>query len=73
MLAAVMPVMALIRLIMRGGAAVAGQQAKIDRPNLVLGEGLSVRVIRAFDRGRTSVIDSAANLDLTNTAIAVNA
>jgi ATP-binding cassette subfamily B protein len=49
-------------------------QAKIDRLNLVLGEGLSgVRVIRAFDRGahQRERFDQA-NLDLTNTAIAVN-
>jgi ATP-binding cassette subfamily B protein len=49
-------------------------QAKIDRLNLVLGEGLSgVRVIRAFDRGahQRERFDEA-NLDLTNTAIAVN-
>jgi ATP-binding cassette subfamily B multidrug efflux pump len=49
-------------------------QTKIDRLNLVLGEGLSgVRVIRAFDRGahQRERFDEA-NRDLTNTAIAVN-
>jgi ATP-binding cassette subfamily B protein len=49
-------------------------QAKIDRLNLVLGEGLSgVRVIRAFDRGahQRGRFDRA-NLDLTNTAIRLN-
>ena len=49
-------------------------QVKIDRLNLVLDEGLSgVRVIRAFDRGaHQHERFDAANLDLTNTAIAVN-
>src|SRR5205814_3924802 len=49
-------------------------QKKIHRLNLVLGEGLSgVRVIRAFDRGahQRERFDRA-NLDLTNTAVAVN-
>ena len=43
-------------------------QAKIDRLNLVLAEGLSgVRVIRAFDRGdRQRERFDAANLDLTS-------
>jgi ATP-binding cassette subfamily B multidrug efflux pump len=75
-LIAVMPVMALVfGLIMRGALPLSqAMQAKIDRLNLVLGEGLSgVRVIRAFDRGahQRQRFD-AANLDLTNTAIAVN-
>jgi ATP-binding cassette, subfamily B, multidrug efflux pump len=75
-LIAVMPVMALVfGLIMRGALPLSqAMQAKIDRLNLVLGEGLSgVRVIRAFDRGahQRERFD-AANLDLTNTAIAVN-
>src|SRR5262245_2632133 len=75
-LVAVMPVMALVfGLIMRGALPLSqAMQAKIDRLNLVLGEGLSgVRVIRAFDRGahQRERFD-AANLDLTNTAIAVN-
>ena len=75
-LIAVMPVMALIfGLIMRGAVPLSqAMQAKIDRLNLVLGEGLSgVRVIRAFDRGahQRERFDQA-NLDLTNTAIAVN-
>jgi ATP-binding cassette subfamily B protein len=75
-LIAVMPVMALIfGLIMRGAIPLSqAMQTKIDRLNLVLGEGLSgVRVIRAFDRGahQRERFDRA-NLDLTNTAIAVN-
>ena len=75
-LIAVMPVMALVfGLIMRGAIPLSqAMQLKIDRLNLVLGEGLSgVRVIRAFDRGahQRARFDQA-NLDLTNTAIAVN-
>ncbi len=75
-LIAVMPVMALVfGLIMRGAMPLSqAMQTKIDRLNLVLGEGLSgVRVIRAFDRGshQRQRFDQA-NLDLTNTAIAVN-
>jgi ATP-binding cassette, subfamily B, multidrug efflux pump len=75
-LVAVMPVMALIfGLIMRGAIPLSqAMQAKIDRLNLVLGEGLSgVRVIRAFDRGaHQRARFDRANLDLTNTAIALN-
>jgi len=75
-LVAVMPVMAVVfTLIMRGAVPLSqAMQGKIDRLNLVFGEGLSgVRVIRAFDRGahQRQRFD-AANLDLTNTAIAVN-
>ena len=75
-LIAVMPVMALVfGLIMRGAVPLSqAMQSKIDRVTLVLGEGLSgVRVIRAFDRGahQRARFDQA-NLDLTNTAIAVN-
>jgi len=75
-LIAVMPVMALVfGLIMRGAIPLSqAMQAKIDRLNLVLGEGLSgVRVIRAFDRGahQRARFDEA-NLDLTNTAISLN-
>lgn len=75
-LIAVMPVMAVVfGLIMRGAIPLSqAMQLKIDRLNLVLGEGLSgVRVIRAFDRGahQRDRFDRA-NLDLTNTAIAVN-
>lgn len=75
-LLAVMPVMALMfGLIMRRAVPLSqAMQTKIDRLNLVLGEGLSgVRVIRAFDRGaeQRRRFDEA-NLDLTNTAIAVN-
>jgi ATP-binding cassette subfamily B protein len=75
-LIAVMPVMALVfGLILRGALPLSqAMQVKIDRLNLVLGEGLSgARVIRAFDRGahQRERFD-AANLDLTNTAVAVN-
>jgi ATP-binding cassette, subfamily B, multidrug efflux pump len=75
-LIAVMPVMAVVFLVILRGAIPLSQamQIKIDRLNLVLGEGLSgVRVIRAFDRGahQRERFDRA-NLDLTNTAIAVN-
>ncbi|HEV3141393.1 MAG TPA: ABC transporter permease, partial [Vicinamibacterales bacterium] len=75
-LVAVMPVMAIVfAAIMRSAVPLSqAMQTKIDRLNLVLGEGLSgVRVIRAFDRGahQRERFDRA-NLDLTNTAIAVN-
>jgi ATP-binding cassette subfamily B protein len=72
----VMPIMAIIvGFIMRGALPLSqAMQTKIDRLNLVLGEGLSgARVIRAFDRGvhQRARFDEA-NLDLTNTSIAVN-
>jgi ATP-binding cassette subfamily B protein len=75
-LIAVMPVMAIVfGAIMRASVPLSQvMQAKIDRLNLVLSEGLSgVRVIRAFDRGahQRARFDEA-NLDLTNTAITVN-
>jgi ATP-binding cassette, subfamily B, multidrug efflux pump len=75
-LIAVMPVMAVVfGLILRGAIPLSQAiQTKIDRLNLVLGEGLSgVRVIRAFDRGahQRERFDQA-NLDLTNTSIAMN-
>ena len=75
-LVAVMPVMAIVFGVIMKSATPLSQamQSKIDRLNLVLGEGLSgVRVIRAFDRGNAQRqrFDDA-NLDLTNTAIAVN-
>jgi ATP-binding cassette, subfamily B, multidrug efflux pump len=75
-LIAVMPVMAIVfGLIMRNAVPLSqAMQLKIDRLNLVLGEGLSgVRVIRAFDRGahQRERFDEA-NTDLTNTAIALN-
>jgi ATP-binding cassette subfamily B protein len=75
-LIAVMPVMAVVfGLIMRGALPLSqAMQLKIDRLNVVLGEGLGgVRVIRAFDRGahQRERFDRA-NLDLTDTAIAVN-
>lgn len=75
-LLAVMPVMAVVfAVIMRGAIPLStAMQVKIDRLNLVLGESLGgVRVIRAFDCGdRQRERFDAANLDLTNTAIAVN-
>jgi ATP-binding cassette, subfamily B, multidrug efflux pump len=75
-LVAVMPVMALVfAAIMRSAVPLSqAMQTKIDRLNLVLGEGLSgVRVIRAFDRAaHQRARFDRANLDLTNTAIAVN-
>ncbi|HEY1305106.1 MAG TPA: ABC transporter ATP-binding protein [Vicinamibacterales bacterium] len=75
-LIAVMPVMALVfTVILRRSVPLStAMQVKIDRLNLVLGEGLAgVRVIRAFDRGdaQRQRFDDA-NLDLMNTAIAVN-
>jgi len=75
-LIAVMPVMALVfGLIVRGAVPLSqAMQQKIDRLNLVLGEGLSgVRVIRAFDRGahQRQRFDQA-NLDLTKTAVSLN-
>jgi ATP-binding cassette subfamily B multidrug efflux pump len=75
-LVAVMPVMAIVFGVIMKSATPLSQamQSKIDRLNLVLGEGLSgVRVIRAFDRGNAQRQRfDEANLDLTNTAIAVN-
>ena len=75
-LIAVMPVMALVfGVILRGAVPLSqAMQEKIDRLNLIIGEGLSgVRVIRAFDRGaRQGERFDRANLDLTNTAIALN-
>jgi len=75
-LIAVMPVMALVfGVILRGAVPLSqAMQAKIDRLNLIIGEGLSgIRVIRAFDRGahQRERFD-LANLDLTNTSIALN-
>ncbi|HZR22503.1 MAG TPA: ABC transporter ATP-binding protein [Vicinamibacterales bacterium] len=72
----VMPIMAVVFFVIMRNAVPLSQamQKKIDRLNLVLGEGLSgVRVIRAFDRGQhqRERFDDA-NSDLTNTAIAVN-
>jgi ATP-binding cassette, subfamily B, multidrug efflux pump len=75
-LIAVMPVMALVfGVILRGAVPLSqAMQAKIDRLNLIIGEGLSgIRVIRAFDRGaRQRARFDRANLDLTNTSIALN-
>jgi ATP-binding cassette subfamily B protein len=75
-LIAVMPVMAVVFGLILRGAIPRSQaiQKKIDRLNLVLGEGLSgVRVIRAFDRGaQQRERFDRANLDLTGTTIAMN-
>ena len=75
-LVAAMPVVAVVFLLIIRPAIPLFQvmQVKIDKLNLVLDEGLTgVRVVRAFDRNdyehrRFDV----ANLDLTDTAIAVN-
>src|SRR4051812_10001177 len=75
-LVSVIPVMAVIFVVILRAAVPlsTAMQAKIDRLNLVLGEGLSgVRVIRAFDRGdHQRARFDAANLDATDTAITVN-
>ena len=75
-LVSVIPVMAVIFIVIlrRAVPLSTAMQSKIDRLNLVLGEGLSgVRVIRAFDRGdRQRARFDAANLDATNTAVTVN-
>jgi ATP-binding cassette subfamily B protein len=75
-LVGVIPVMAVIFIVVLRAAVPlsTAMQSKIDRLNLVLGEGLSgVRVIRAFDRGdRQRERFDAANLDVTDTAVAVN-
>ncbi|MDH4066353.1 MAG: ABC transporter ATP-binding protein/permease, partial [Acidobacteriota bacterium] len=75
-LIAAIPILGLVFfLIMRLAVPLFQQmQAKIDRLNLVLDEGLSgVRVIRAFDRGaHESRRFAEANHDVTRTAIAVN-
>jgi len=75
-LVAVIPVMAVIFIVILRAAVPlsTAMQSKIDRLNLVLGEGLSgVRVIRAFDRGdRQRARFDDANLDATDTAVAVN-
>ncbi|HEY7983698.1 MAG TPA: ABC transporter ATP-binding protein, partial [Ktedonobacterales bacterium] len=75
-LVAIVPVLGLaVYFIMRAALPLfRAMQAKIDKLNLILDEGLTgVRVIRAFDRvrheeGRFDV----ANLDLTDTSIRVN-
>jgi ATP-binding cassette subfamily B multidrug efflux pump len=75
-LIAVIPILAMIFFLIMRKAVPLFQlmQVKIDRLNLVLDEGLTgVRVIRAFDRGaHQSRRFDAANLDLTENAIAVN-
>jgi len=75
-LIAVIPILGIIFfLIMRKAVPLFQKmQIKIDRLNLVLDEGLTgVRVIRAFDRSaHQNQRFDAANLDLTDNAIAVN-
>ncbi|MBY0497784.1 MAG: ABC transporter ATP-binding protein/permease [Cyanobacteria bacterium] len=75
-LIAVIPILGVVFfLIMRKAVPLFQQmQVKIDKLNLVLDEGLTgVRVIRAFDRDtHESRRFDAANLDLTDNAIAVN-
>jgi ATP-binding cassette subfamily B protein len=75
-LMAVVPIMAVVFAVImtRAVPLSTAMQGKIDRLNLVLGEGLSgVRVIRAFDQGaRQRARFDAANLDATDTAITVN-
>jgi ATP-binding cassette, subfamily B, multidrug efflux pump len=75
-LVAVIPVMAVVFVMIMSRAVplFQGMQTKIDRLNLVLDEGLAgVRVIRAFDRGaHQRARFDAANLDLTDNALAVN-
>jgi len=75
-LLAVIPILSVVLfLIMRGAVPLFQQmQAKLDRLNLVLDEGLTgVRVIRAFDRGaHESRRFAEANRDVTTTAISVN-
>jgi ATP-binding cassette subfamily B multidrug efflux pump len=75
-LIAVIPILgAIFFLIMRKAVPLFQlMQVKIDKLNLVLDEGLTgVRVIRAFDRNtHESRRFDAANLDLTQNAIAVN-
>ena len=75
-LMAIIPIMAIVFgvVMSRSVPLSTAMQDKIDRLNLVLGEGLSgLRVIRAFDRGveQRARFDQA-NRDLTDTAIAVN-
>jgi ATP-binding cassette subfamily B protein len=76
LLFAVIPVMGVVFALIMGRSIPLYQvmQAKIDRLNLVLDEGLTgVRVIRAFDRDRHEQQRfDAANRDLTDTAISVN-
>lgn len=75
-LIAVIPILGLVLfLIMRSAVPLFQQmQSRIDRLNLVLDEGLTgVRVIRAFDRSaHESRRFAAANLAVTETAVAVN-
>ena len=75
-LIAAMPVVAIVFVLIMRRAVPLFQvmQVKIDKLNLILDEGLTgVRVIRAFNRGAHEHRRfDAANLDLTNTAIAVN-
>lgn len=75
-LVAVIPILGIVFFFIMRNAVPLYQlmQVKIDRLNLVLDEGLTgVRVIRAFDRSEhQSRRFAAANLDLTQNAIAVN-
>src|SRR5262249_23778271 len=75
-LIAAIPIVAVVFLLIMWSAVPLFQQmqAKIDKLNLILDEGLTgVRVIRAFDRGAHEHRRfDAANEDLTTTAIAVN-
>ncbi len=75
-LAAAIPVLVIVILLVMTKAIPLFQvmQAKIDKLNLVLDEGLTgVRVIRAFDREpHEERRFDLANLDLTNTSISVN-
>jgi ATP-binding cassette subfamily B protein len=75
-IAAVIPVLVLVISLIAGRAMPMFRaiQAKIDRINLVLREGLTgVRVIRAFNRNEHEMKRfDAANTDLTATSIKVN-
>src|SRR5262249_52064092 len=67
-------VVALVVIVAKALPLFRAMQVKLDKLNLVLDEGLTgVRVIRAFDRtAHERQRFDAANLDLTDTAIAVN-
>jgi ATP-binding cassette subfamily B protein len=75
-LAVAIPVIAAVIILVasRGLPLFRAIQAKIDRINLVMREGLTgVRVVRAFDRlDHERKRFDAANLDLTSTSITVN-
>ncbi len=67
-------VIAIVLLFSRALPLFRAMQLKLDKLNLILDEGLTgVRVIRAFDRtAHEERRFDAANLDVTDTAIAVN-